>query len=137
MSNVFRRNRKETGLELFVVSAEIMERLTRFLMNTNYVPKGYRYLYTYPICEIAHSMRRNITAANSIYPTNEHELQMRRDYQQKAINDCENIIRALQDMICVLTGIDVDKLEALGKLLVKEATLLRAWRKSSKVLKSN
>lgn len=117
-----------------MVSAEIAERLTRFLMNTNNVPKGYRYLYTYPICGIMHSMRRNITSANSVYPTNEYELQMRKDYQQNAINDCESIIQALQDMLCVLTAISTDKLETISKLLVKEATLLRAWRKSSRVL---
>ena len=136
MSNVFRRNRGATVLEFMDNAGRINESLTRFLMNEKNVPKSYRFMYTFPICGIMHSMKRNIVSANSTFPVNDTSLAMRREYQQKAINDCESIIDALQDMIEVLTGIDVDKLEPVGKLLIQESALLRAWRKNAKVQKS-
>lgn len=136
MSNVFRRNRGTTGLDFMDVASHINEELTKFLMNEKNVPKRYRYMYTFPICDIMHSMKRNLTSANSTFPANEESLKMRREYQQKAINDCESIIDALQDMIEVLTGIDVDKIEPIGKLLVEESALLRSLRNNAKVQKS-
>jgi len=80
-------------------------------------------------------MRKAIVCANTIYPCTEHELQRRRDYQQDAINACENIIQALQDMLEVLTSIDIDRMDRIGELLMKESALLRAWRKSTKLMK--
>jgi hypothetical protein len=77
----------------------------------------------------------NITAANTIYPINEHELEQRRDYQTKAIIVCEQILQELQYMISVLP-INVDRLNPEVEMLLKEVALLKAWRKNSKVLQS-
>lgn len=38
----------------------------------------------------------NITDANSIYPINLHELEVRRDYQTAAIGACEKMLQELQ-----------------------------------------
>ena len=135
MSNVIRRRRKETGLEFWDVSVELTAAIIRFVMNDKNVPKSYRFVFSFPIIEIARDMRKAIVCANTIYPCTEHDLQRRRDHQQDAINACENIIQALQDMLEVLTGIDIDRLDRIGELLMKESTLLRAWRKSTKLMK--
>ncbi len=41
----------------------------------------------------------NITDANTIYPINEHELEVRRDYQTKAIGNCEKLIQIMQRLM--------------------------------------
>lgn len=59
----------------------------------------YRYLmYNYKtrIDQLASLMTNNIRAANSIYPTTLHEYEKRRDYQNTAIVNCEQLLKELQ-----------------------------------------
>ncbi len=134
MSSVFRRNHEPTGLEFWDNAQEIEIFLTRFLMNEKNVPKKYRYVYAIPILESVRSLQKHIVAANTIYPTDEAELDKRKDEQQKAINANEIVIQEIQRMVLVLP-IDVDKLDDVGGRLLRESALLRAWRKSSKLQK--
>ena len=135
MSGIYRRDRKETGLEFWDTAVEIRKEVIRFLMNPNNVPKSYRFVFTFRIIGLTADLRDAITKANSTFPVNEHELQRRRDFQQDAINYNEAIIQNLQDMIDVLTNIDADKLDHIGDLLIRESALLRAWKKSSRLMK--
>lgn len=134
MSGIFKRCRDATGLEFWDCAVEIAKELTRFLMCDKNVPKSYRYVYAIPIIHLTQDLRRAIVSANTVFPNNEHDLQRRKDLQQDAININETIIQALQDMLEVLTNIDVDKLDRVGDLLIQESALLKAWRKSSKLL---
>lgn len=135
MSGIYRRDRKKTGLEFWDTAVEIRKEVIRFLMNPNNVPKSYRFVFTFRIIGLTADLRDAITKANSTFPVNEHELQRRRDFQQDAINYNEAIIQNLQDMLDVLTNIDADKLDHIGDLLIRESALLRAWKKSSKLMK--
>lgn len=135
MSGIYRRDRKETGLEFWDTAVEIRKEVIRFLMNPNNVPKSYRFVFTFRIIGLTADLRDAITKANSTFPVNEHELQRRRDFQQDAINYNEAIIQNLQDMLDVLTNIDADKLDHIGDLLIRESALLRAWKKSSRLMK--
>ena len=49
----------------------------------------------------------NITDANSIYPINLHELEVRRDYQTAAIGACEKMLQELQYIIEVQAVFEV------------------------------
>ena len=135
MSGIYRRDRKKTGLEFWDTAVEIRKEVIRFLMNPNNVPKSYRFVFTFRIIGLTADLRDAITKANSTFPVNEHELQRRRDFQQDAINYNEAIIQNLQDMLDVLTNIDADKLDHIGDLLIRESALLRAWKKSSRLMK--
>lgn len=132
MSNVFRRNRKPTGLEYYDTMVQITEKVTRFAMNEKSVPKKYRYVYAIPLIGILHRLRTAITNANTTFPVNERMLEKRREYQMEAICANEDIIQAIQAMVDVLP-LDLDKLNEIGDLLTKESALLRAWRKKAKV----
>ena len=135
MSGIYRRDRKKTGLEFWDTAVEIRKEVIRFLMDPNNVPKSYRFVFTFRIIGLTADLRDAITKANSTFPVNEHELQRRRDFQQDAINYNEAIIQNLQDMLDVLTNIDADKLDHIGDLLIRESALLRAWKKSSRLMK--
>ena len=41
----------------------------------------------------------NVRAANSIYPTTLHEYEQRRDYQNTAIVNCEQLLKELQRIV--------------------------------------
>lgn len=87
------------------------------------------------VLEIMSSLMDNIISANSLYPINEHELEVRRDYQNAAIKDCERFIQELQHIMTIIPA-DVNKLLPYVEKTDYEITLLKGWRKAnSKILK--
>lgn len=66
----------------------------------------------------------NITDANTIYPINAHELEVRRDYQTKAIGNCEKLIQIMQRLMGALP-VDVNKLLPYVDMIDKEVALLK------------
>ena len=72
---------------------------------------------------------RNITFANTIYPTSESEYNDRRRYQTAAIGCCEQLIQEMQYFIDVV-DVDVNKYLPYVDMIEREIALLRGWRKS-------
>ena len=72
----------------------------------------------------------NITDANSIYPVNMHELEIRRDYQTAAIGACEKMLQELQYIIEVLP-VDVNAILRYVEMVDRETALLKGWRKAN------
>lgn len=132
MSNVLARRRSISELEFYKNACELRAVLTRFVMNEKNVPKRYKFVFAMPMINLLLDLFNNITMANTIYALNEHEAQLRRDYQTKAIANCEQIVQLLQYITDTLTT-DINKLKIPVDLLKKEMALLRAWRKSSKI----
>ena len=108
---------------------------TRYLMSEKHIPKRWRPVFTFPGIDLARQFMEEVTAANTIYPVTEEELAQRRAHQNEAIIKCEQIIQHIQWMIDTLDGVKVSDFEILGEMLFKEITLLKAWRRQSKVLK--
>lgn len=79
-------------------------------------------------------MMDNIVAANSIYAMTEHDLELRRDYQTKAINNCFQIQNKLLRMIDCVETVTVKSLTPVIKLLNKEVATLKNWKKSTKLV---
>lgn len=87
------------------------------------------------VLEIMKSMMDNIISANSLYPVNEHELEVRKDYQNAAIKDCERFIQELQHIMTIIP-VDVNKVLPYVEKADYETKLLRGWRKANnKILK--
>ncbi|MBO6292723.1 MAG: hypothetical protein J6N51_10795 [Selenomonas sp.] len=127
--SVLKRNRSESHLEFYHTATLIRAELTRFVMSEKIVPKRWRPVFTFPMVERVIRLMDNITAANSIYPQNLREAEMRRDYQTQAIITVEQIFQLLQFMLTTLS-VSPDKFQSVTELLVKEAQLLRGWRKA-------
>ena len=134
MSNVLSRKRSLSELEFWKNATDIRAVLTRYLMNEKHIPKRWRPVFTFPGIDYARRLMEEITAANTIYPTNETELAQRRYHQNEAIVAVEQIIQHCQWMIETLDNVNVSDFEYLGALLFRETALLKAWRKSNKVL---
>lgn len=55
-------------------------------------PKRYTFYVSQGIADIAFEIHRKVKCGNSIFPTNEHEVQMRRDYFLEAYADTQSLI---------------------------------------------
>lgn len=102
MSNVLMRKRSISELEFWKTGSEIRAALTRFLMSENNVPKRWRSVFTFPGIDLARRLMEEVTAANTIYPTNAAELEQRRLHQTEAIVVCERIVQHLQWLVDTL-----------------------------------
>ena len=134
MSNILERNRSLSELEFFKNALEIRVEFARYLMNEKKVPKRWKFYITTPGMKLLMKLVDELTAANTIYPTNEAELEQRRYHQNNALIACEQIIQLIQFMVETLDGVSLNDFKLLGPKLIKESTLIKAWRKQNKVL---
>ena len=136
MSNVFRRFHKPTGIEYFDNGAALGVELYRVLTHEKIVPKSRRFIYTIPIFNIYQREWMWIGLAFDTYPAGNDAqalLEKKKKAFQNAIDANEAIIRALQQMVITHKEIDIDRLNNLGELLVKESNLLRKAKDSSRI----
>lgn len=85
--------------------------------------------------DLLRSLMKNICSANTIHITNEEEYMMRRNYQTKAICECENLLQEMQYVIYVCHP-NVEKYMVYVDIIEKEILLLKGWRKSdNKIIK--
>jgi hypothetical protein len=82
------------------------------------------------IMQILRDMMMNITAGNTIYPTNQDELNLRRRYQTGAIINCEQLLQEFQYCADVLP-IKLEKFLPYVDRIEFEIKLLKGWRKSN------
>jgi hypothetical protein len=82
------------------------------------------------IMQILRNLMMNITAGNTVYPTNEAELLSRRQYQTAAIVNCEQLLQEMHYCEDVLP-VHVSKLLPYVEAIEFEITLLKGWRKAN------
>jgi hypothetical protein len=133
-----RKMRKELTL-LTLRDFGIHSRGTKFKEETgSQQPEGF---YDELIAEFSHNIRLllrnmmlNITAANTIFPVNETEIQERRSHQNAAIVACEQLLQELlycEDVIPVKASKFMPYIERIEF----EIKLLKGWRKSNTKIK--
>lgn len=54
-------------------------------------PKRYTFILSNPVALLSQDCHIKCKNANSIFPSNQHEFQIRRDYINAAIGDCQNL----------------------------------------------
>jgi hypothetical protein len=81
--------------------------------------------------QLLRNMMLNITAANTIYPVNDAELQIRRQYQTGAIVNCEQLLQEILFCEDVLP-VKVSKFLPYVDQINLEIKLLKGWRKANK-----
>ena len=136
MSNVFRRFHNPTDVEYFDNAVALGAELYRVLTHEKIVPKSRRFIYTIPILNTFGREWAWIVLAYDTYPAgNEAQelLAKKKKAFQKAIDANESIIRAIQQMVITHKEIDVDRLDNLGDLLVKESSLLKKAMDNSRI----
>lgn len=130
MSNVYKRLRGETDTQFVINALDLQALLTQYCAKEKFVPKKYRLLIGVPIINKVDELVDNITFANSIYPTNESELQQRKEYQVKAIANCFQLQNYIVKLEKTIDSVTITSLEKIIDLLCNELNLLKAWKKS-------
>lgn len=88
------------------------------------------------IIKLLFDLVNNITSANTIFVTNESEYTERRNFQTRAICNCESLLQEMQYVISLLcSNIDINKYTRYTDMIEKEIGLLRAWRKADNKIK--
>jgi hypothetical protein len=82
------------------------------------------------ILDILFKLTQNITAGNSIYPVNDDEVRIRRQYQTEAIGNCEQLLNEMQFCADVFP-VKLEKFLPFVDKIDFEIALLRGWRKST------
>lgn len=98
----------------------------------------YRYLMQNlktQIDKIASTMTNNLRAAYSIFPTSLHELEKRRDYQNMAIANCEQLRKELQHAVEIF-DVDINIYGASIIAINREIGLIKKWRQGDNKFKS-
>lgn len=99
----------------------------------------YRYLmqnYKTRIDQLASQLTNNIRAANSIYPTTIHEYEQRRDYQNSALVNCEQLIKELQRVVEIFE-VDINLYGRYVKAIDREIGLIKKWRQRDNKIKAH
>lgn len=76
------------------------------------------------IMNILHNMIMNITQANTIYPVCESEFYDRRNFQNHAIGNCEQLLQEMQYIISIIP-VDAQKYIRYVEMIEKEIALLK------------
>jgi len=79
--------------------------------------------------DLTRDLLMNLTQANSIYALNTYEAQERRLLQDKAIGNCEQILKEFEFIIDVFPVIS-KKYMPYVDIIEREITLIKGWRKS-------
>lgn len=98
----------------------------------------YRYLMTNfktRIDQLASQLTSNVRAANSTYPTNMREYEQRRDYQNNALVNCEQLIKELQRVVEIFE-VDLNTYGRYVKAIDREIGLIKKWRQRDNKIKS-
>lgn len=98
----------------------------------------YRYLMTNfktRIDQLASQLTSNVRAANSTYPTTMREYEQRRDYQNNALVNCEQLIKELQRVVEIFE-VDLNTYGRHVKAIDREIGLIKKWRQRDNKIKS-
>lgn len=117
-------DRKESKFEAITHSVDLHDMLIELMQN-----------FKTRIDQLASLMTNNIRAANSIYPQNLHEYEIRRDYQNAAIVNCEQLIKELQRIVEIF-DVDINLYSRYIKAIDREIGLIKRWRQRDKTIKS-
>lgn len=132
MSNVHKRFRKETDLQFLVTSQELQFELTKFVMRDKNIPKKWRLIIGLPIVQKVDELLDNLHYANTIYPTNKMEYEMRSKYQTLAVCNCWQLHNKIVKMIECVQSVKIENLEKIAELLTNTEVLIKKWKKNDK-----
>lgn len=128
--SVLKKDRGESAVQ-FLETARNLEIFT--LRTCAKFPKRYTFLITAEIAQLSRSIYNNVKSANSIFPTNQSEVQMRRNFFTKANCDLQCLVSQL-DIAKTMFGeeVKVGTWCQWMDLIEEEAKLISAIKKIDK-----
>lgn len=94
-------------------------------------PKRYTFYVGQPIANAAVRIYEYVKCANSIYPTNQHEAQLRRDYMLRANAELNSLVSQIE-VAHELFGLETEKIRCWMEIVQKEIRLVKGAIKRDK-----
>ena len=94
-------------------------------------PKRYTFYVSQPIAEMATRIHEYVKCANSIYPLNQHEVQLRRDYLLRANAELNSLVSQIE-VANELFGIEGEKMKVWLDIVEKEIRLVKGTLKKDR-----
>ena len=94
-------------------------------------PKRYTFYVSQPIAESATRIHEYVKCANSIYPLNQHEVQLRRDYLLRANAELNSLV-SQSEVANELFGIEGEKMKFWLDIVEKEIRLVKGTLKKDR-----
>ena len=94
-------------------------------------PKRYTFFIAQPISNSATRVHEYVKMANSIYPTNAHEVQLRRDYLLRANAELNSLVSQVE-VAHELFGLEANVMKFWMDLVEKEIRLVKGTLKKDK-----
>ena len=132
--SVLARLRSASKLDVLDLAEEIRAEATRFVWNTNVVPKGWRDVFAKPMCALCHKLHTQIRAANRIWSTTEELVEERKKKAQEAIDTLRDIYDLINYLATTLP-VDWNRFDPLLNLMLKEEGKLKNWKDNTKIVK--
>ena len=126
--SVVKSKRSESDME-FIYTARQLQIYT--IQKCVSFPKRYTFYVSQPIAAMATSIHHCVKMANSIYPTNAHEAQSRRDYLLRANATLSSIVSQIE-AANEMFGIEANAMRFWMELVSKEIRLVKGILKKDK-----
>ena len=126
--SVIKNNRNVSTME-FMANARKLQTFT--MRKAANFPKKYRFFISLKIADLAKDIYLNVQRGNSIYPTNAHEVQKRKDY----FNDAKAAAFCLASQLEIaneLFSVDKNDLKEWSRMISFEIQLIKAILDSDK-----
>ena len=119
--SVIRSKRGESDMEFIHTARELQLYSIRKCAN---FPKRYTFYLGQPVAHASMRIYEYVKMANSVYPTNAHEVQIRRDYFIRANAELQSLISQIE-ICCELFGLDPASVQHWMDLADKETRLVQ------------
>lgn len=119
MSGVHERDRSPTYFAPVDIAADLMDEITKYVMNENRCPKKWRYALGFDLIRKADEIFDSTDYANGIWLTAEH-VKERRKYWQRAAGQIRQLDRRLTRFKNVVPTANADNMKEIFRLLHDE-----------------
>lgn len=126
--SVVRSKRGESEMEFLHTARELEMYSIRKCVN---FPKRFTFYLNQPIANIATRVYEYVKIANSIFPTNQHEVQMRRDYLMRANAELHNLVSQIE-VAHEMFGLEPNVMSHWSELIDKEIRLVKSLMKKDR-----
>ena len=123
------RSARSTSVVQFLHTARALQIYT--IQKCVSFPKRYTFYVSQPLAAIATRIYEDVKRGNSIYPSNQHEAQIRRDYFLNAEAELQNLISQVE-VAYELFQFDTNVMTHWMEMVDTELKLLKAVLKSDK-----
>lgn len=120
--SVIKSKRGESDME-FIHNARLLRIHT--IQKCAHFPKKYTFYVGKPMVDTVSKIHDNVKMANSIYPTNQHEVQIRRDLLLKANAALQSLVSQIE-VAQEIFGIDYDAIKYWMGIVDKQDYLIKS-----------